>query len=77
MKEYTYPEQHNDHVKEPIVEYEADTLLNEDDIAPFLRDKPIEELVQEVIESRESWFRGERTYSTEELRIRIMRPEWG
>ena len=38
-----------------------------DDIAPFLRDKTIEELVQELIESRESWLRGERTYSTEEI----------
>ena len=45
-----------------------------DDIAPFLRNKTIEELVQELIESRESWLRGERTYSTEE--IQRMMAEW-
>ncbi len=38
-----------------------------DGIAPSLRDKTVEELVQELIESRESWLRGERTYSTEEI----------
>ena len=75
MKEYTHPEKNNaDHVAEPVVEYEADTLIDEADVAPFLRDKTVEELVQELIESRESWLRGERTYSTEELRNR--RPEW-
>ena len=75
MKEYTHPEKNNaDHVAEPVVEYETDTLIDEEDIAPFLRDKTVEELVQELIESRESWLRGERTYSTEELRNR--RPEW-
>ena len=46
-------------------EYSPDDPI--DDIAPFLRDKTIEELVQELIESRESWLRGERTYSTEEI----------
>jgi len=75
MKEYTYPEKNSaDHVTEPVVEYETDTLIDEADVAPFLRDKTVEELVQELIESRESWLRGERTYSTEELRNR--RPEW-
>ena len=75
MKAYTYPEKNNaDHVAEPVVEYETDTLIDEADVAPFLRDKTVEELVQELIESRESWLRGERTYSTEELRNR--RPEW-
>ena len=75
MKEYTYPEKNSaDHVAEPVVEYETDTLIDEADVAPFLRDKTVEELVQELIESRESWLRGERTYSTEELRNR--RPEW-
>ncbi len=75
MKAYTYPEKNSaDHVTEPVVEYETDTLIDEADVAPFLRDKTVEELVQELIESRESWLRGERTYSTEELRNR--RPEW-
>ena len=68
MKAYTYPEKNNaDHVAEPVVEYEADTLLDEEDVAPFFRDTPIEDLIQEVIESREAWLRGERTYSKEEI----------
>ena len=38
-----------------------------DDIAPFLRDTPIEDLIQEVIESREAWLRGDRNgYTMEE-----------
>lgn len=53
-------------IKIPMTnEYSPDDPI--DDIAPFLRDKTIEELVQELIESRESWLRGERTYSTEEI----------
>ena len=46
-------------------EYSPDDPI--DGIAPSLRDKTVEELVQELIESRESWLRGERTYSTEEI----------
>ena len=70
MKEYTYPEKNNaDHVAEPVVEYETDTLLDEEDVAPFLRDTPIEDLIQEVIESREAWLRGDRSgYTMEEAR---------
>lgn len=47
-----------------------------DDIAPFLRDKTIEELVQRVIKRREAWLRGEvRGYTMEEAQ-RIA-AEWG
>ena len=74
MKAYTYPEKNNtDHVAEPVVEYEADTLLDEEDVAPYLR-VPMEELQQRVYRSYEGWLRGERTYTTEE--IKKMRPEW-
>ncbi len=68
MKAYTYPEKNNaDHVAEPVVEYEADTLIDEEDVAPFLRDKTVEELVQRVIKRREAWLRGEvRCYTMEE-----------
>ena len=68
MKAYTYPEKNNaDHVAEPVVEYEADTLIDEEDVAPFLRDKTVEELVQRVIKRREAWLRGEvRGYTMEE-----------
>ena len=38
-----------------------------DGIAPFLRDKTVEELVQRVIKRREAWLRGEvRCYTMEE-----------
>ena len=74
MKEYTYPEKNSaDHVAEPVVEYETDTLIDEADVAPYLR-VPMEELQQRVYRSYEGWLRGERTYTTEE--IKKMRPEW-
>ena len=77
MKAYTYPEKNNaDHVAEPVVEYETDTLIDEEDVAPFLRDKTVEELVQRVIKRREAWLRGEvRCYTMEEAQ-RIA-AKWG
>ena len=67
MKEYTYPEKNSaDHVAEPVVEYETDTLIDEADVAPYLR-VPMEELQRRVYRSYEGWLRGERTYSTEEI----------
>lgn len=70
MKEYTYPEKNSaDHVAEPVVEYEADTLIDEADVAPFLRDTPIEELRAEIYRRHDAWLRGEvRGYTTEEVR---------
>jgi len=74
MKAYTYPEKNSaDHVTEPVVEYETDTLIDEADVAPYLR-VPMEELQRRVYRSYEGWLRGERTYTTEE--IKKMRPEW-
>ena len=74
MKECTYPPKTKQgHVKEPTAEYEVDTRADEDDIAPFLR-VPNEELRRQVYESYEGWLRGERTYTTDE--IKKMRPEW-
>ena len=70
MKEYIYPEKNNaDHVAEPVVEYETDTLIDEEDVAPFLRDTPMEELRAEIYRRHDAWLRGEvRGYTTEEVR---------
>ena len=67
MKAYTYPEKNNaDHVVEPVVEYETDTLIDEEDIAPFLR-VPMEELRAEIYRRHDAWLRGEvRGYTMEE-----------
>ena len=67
MKAYTYPEKNNaDHVAEPVVEYETDTLIDEEDIAPFLR-VPMEELRAEIYRRHDAWLRGEvRGYTMEE-----------
>ena len=75
MKAYTYPEKNNaDHVAKPVVEYETDTLLDEEDVAPFLR-VPMEELRAEIYRRHDAWLRGEvRGYTTEE--VRKMASQW-
>ncbi len=75
MKENTYPEKNNaDHVTESVVEYEADTLLDEDDVAPFLR-VPMEELRAEIYRRHAAWLRGEvRCYTMEE--VQQMTSQW-
>ncbi|PNE29426.1 hypothetical protein BHU09_01860 [Tannerella sp. oral taxon 808] len=62
-------------IKIPMTnEYSPDDPI--DGIAPFLRDTPIEDLIQEVIESREAWLRGDRSGYTMEEAQRIA-AEWG